>query len=176
MTLTHPLGSCTYQKSFASSLETQLQNQTSVTLTKVCTLKSWPIWTEISSALEKSIICAVVGRIFKFLKIEKIIDFFVRKFFFYEKLNNFAHFRKSKNPPHHGANYALRQSWQNFYPNPTWFKGTNLRQRNWCYYFEAVSQSSFGVFHGSCSWFQDDPSPSQHHIIHILYLYAFYSF
>ncbi len=85
MALTHALWSCTCQKSSDSSLEKQLQNQTSVTLTKDCTLKSWRIWTEITSALEKSINCAVVGWILKFLKIEKIIHFFVRKFYFFTK-------------------------------------------------------------------------------------------
>ena len=85
MALTYGLGSCTCQKSFASSLEKQLQNQTSVTLTKVCTLKSCLILTGNSSPLEKSIICAAVGRIFKFLKITKIMDFFVKKFQFFTK-------------------------------------------------------------------------------------------
>ena len=168
MALPHGLWSCTCQKSFASSLEKQLQNQTSVTLTKVCTLKSWRILTQISSTLKKSMICAVVGRIFKFLKMSKIVQFFVGKIqFSYEKINSFFNFQKFKNPLHYSANYALLQSWRNFCQDPTWFKGTNLCQRKWCCCFEAVSQLSCGVFHGSCSWFQDDLSPSQHHILQI---------
>ena len=153
MALAHGLGSCTCQKSFASSLNKQLQNQTSVTLTKICTLKSYLILTGNSSPLEKSIICAAAGRIFKFLKITKIMDFFVKKNSnFYQKLNKSANFQKFENLSHRNAHYALLPAWQNFCPNPTLFNGTNLRQRNWYCYFEAVPQSSCGVLNGTCSW------------------------
>ncbi len=50
-----------------------------LTLVKVCTPKSWQIWTEILSVSKKTIVCAVVRQISGLLKIAESIQFFCKK-------------------------------------------------------------------------------------------------
>ena len=63
-------------------LENHLQILTSSTLVKVCTPKTYPILMKILSDLEKSIVCAAVGRIFEILKRDRKIQLLPKNWIF----------------------------------------------------------------------------------------------
>ena len=77
--------SCSCHGKLHSLIEKQLQNNNINYADEGLYPKSCRIWIEISSALVKSIICAVVGWIFRFSKMSKITKFFVKKKILSEK-------------------------------------------------------------------------------------------
>ena len=65
--LSKELDICRQSGKYDSFTEKKLQNQTSFTVEKVCTLKFCPIFMKSLSYFIKSIICAAVGRNFEIL-------------------------------------------------------------------------------------------------------------
>ncbi len=130
-----PTWSCLHHGVFASLSEKQLPNQTSFTVVKKTPSKSCLISTKILSGVKKSILCAVIGGIFKFLKIKQNNQFFVKFFDIFTK------------------------NWT----NPTFFKNFNIRpttaQTTLFFrphkFFVEIGQDLSGVFFTSVNdvWF-----------------------